>query len=615
MGAMLSEIAAQICPIRIVDASGNVVYQNQLFDEHIGAHHFSGDEPDLIEIIQQLEVLNRPLQYHVRIQHHDRVAVFQSNHRLVKLKRGAVPLVISEYRDVGREDMLQNRLMLTQNRLDDLTKLTADWVWETDADLRLTLASQRIQEILGFHSRELAGAHIFKLGAFESAEIDPVTQLPMAVQRLTPFRNLRMKIIDRHGKHHILHLSGMPNFDRAGGQFTGYRGTATDITAQLEAQRQAELMERRLAHAIESISEGFSLFDGNGRLVMINQVFKNFYPNTEHLLIPGMLKRDWLEQAVLRGDVITDGIAARDWIDARIEHWEVARRPIEVKLADGRHLLIQSYKTDDDGRVSIHTDITAIKKRELELIEAREHAEDANKAKGEFFAKMSHELRTPLNAIIGFSGIMRDEKLGGLGVDQYKTYCHDIHDSATHLLNIINDILDVSKAEVGKLQLSEQNVSVISVVQSTMRMLSEKSRELGVRVESDAVDADLVLRADHKKMRQILINLLSNALKFTPSGGVVKIQTAIDASGNAVIQLRDTGIGIKPEDIEKALTPFAQIDHGMARKNEGTGLGLPLSAALAELHGGKLELESAPGVGTTVSVIMPKSRVVSQRVS
>ena len=178
-------------------------------------------------------------------------------------------------------------------------------------------------------------------------------------------------------------------------------------------------------------------------------------------------------------------------------------------------------------------------------------------------------------------------------------------------MNIINDILDVSKAEAGKLELVEQNVSLLSAVQSSVRMIINRAEQQGVAIDSGGVDKDLVLRADGKKIRQILINLLSNAVKFTPSGGQISVRAQIQNDGQAQITVRDTGIGMKPEDIPKALLAFAQIDNAHNRQFDGTGLGLPLCAALAELHGGKLSLQSSPGQGTTVTVQFPKERVIT----
>ena len=598
-------------PVRVADVAGNILLCNSAYDRNIKDGAWDEDMPDIVEIAQQLEYLHKKLELPSILRHKGESIFYRSEHHLLTLGKNFVPLVVSHFFNITAEEHAKSRTLAMQSRLDDLIKLTSDWVWETDGDLRLTATSPHIMEQLGFHPREIMGCHIFKLGTAQSSDIDPITQLPMVVQRLTPFRNMAFAITDRKGAQHHYLFSGMPVFDRGGGKFLGYRGTARDITAELAAKHKADMFERRLSHTIENMSEGFCLFDHDGKLILANSVMRDFYPKTHHLLKPGMDKISWRRQTIISHDIDIGDIAADDWVEKRLHKWRSGGSSMEIKLGDGRYILVRDYKTDDGGTVSISTDISEIKQRESELIEARNIADKASRTKGEFFAKMSHELRTPLNAIIGFSDIMQGEKLGGLGAPQYKTYAHDIHDSASHLLNIINDILDVSKAEAGKLELFEQNVSVISAVQSTIRMLSERAQKSGITIDAAGVDPNLVLRADQKKMRQILINLLSNAVKFTLRGGTITITANLDANQNAIIKVVDSGIGMRPEDIPRALTPFAQVDNAITRQHDGTGLGLPLCVALAELHGGRLHIDSTPGVGTTIYIWLPAYRVIT----
>jgi signal transduction histidine kinase len=222
---------------------------------------------------------------------------------------------------------------------------------------------------------------------------------------------------------------------------------------------------------------------------------------------------------------------------------------------------------------------------------------------------MSHELRTPLNAVIGFSEILKDELLGPLGTPKYVEYCGDIHDSGLHLLRIINDILDLSKLEVGQFRLREGSVDLAEVCHAALRLLQVPADAAGLTLACEVPAGLPPVRADEIRLKQIIANLLSNAVKFTPSGGRVTLSARLDGGG-IVIAVSDTGIGMRAEDIPLALERFRQIDTVFGRRHEGTGLGLPLSKLLAELHGGRLEVDSRPGAGTTVRVVLPAERVI-----
>jgi len=251
----------------------------------------------------------------------------------------------------------------------------------------------------------------------------------------------------------------------------------------------------------------------------------------------------------------------------------------------------------------------AIEKQQLYL--AKVGAETANRTKSEFLANMSHELRTPLNAIIGYSEIIKKGMFGPLS-ERYREYSSDIFDSGTHLLALINDILDLSKLEAGQFELQEEDVDLSAAIRAAMHLIETTAEKSKVRVSvAPGTDAPLLVRADDRRLRQILINLLSNAVKFTPEGGRVRVSTAVTSQGVA-IAVSDTGIGMTPDHIAKAIEPFRQIDSKLSRKYEGTGLGLPLAKHLVELHGGMLIIESKVNVGTTVTATLPLERIVDQ---
>jgi signal transduction histidine kinase len=237
-------------------------------------------------------------------------------------------------------------------------------------------------------------------------------------------------------------------------------------------------------------------------------------------------------------------------------------------------------------------------------------AEEASRAKSTFLATISHELRTPLNAIIGFSEILKTQMFGPLGSARYRGYADDIHGSAIHLLGLVNDLLDLAKAEAGKHELHEDMLDMAEIADTCRRLMAERAHEAGVRLEvADRLDGSMC-RGDERKMRQILLNLLSNAVKFTPAGGLATIDLGLREDGGLQLAVRDTGIGMAAADIAKALEPFGQVADVLTRETGGTGLGLPLTVKLVELHGGSLTIESTPGAGTTVTLLFPAERTI-----
>jgi signal transduction histidine kinase len=245
---------------------------------------------------------------------------------------------------------------------------------------------------------------------------------------------------------------------------------------------------------------------------------------------------------------------------------------------------------------------------ETTLVAAKRAAEEANRAKSDFLANMSHELRTPLNAIIGFSTMIKDEMLGPVNQPRYRDYANDIHSSGEHLLAIISDILDLSKVEAGKLELVDAEFDADEVMRAAIRLVREKAEANRLTLVLRPLERGIRLYADRRAILQILLNLLTNAVKFTERGSV-ELSGGLTQDGAFLLRIRDTGIGMTPGQLGRALEPFYQVQNALTREQPGTGLGLPLVDRLVRLHGGALRIESQPGLGTTVSVELPSSRV------
>jgi len=431
----------------------------------------------------------------------------------------------------------------------------------------------------------------------------------------------RVPGLGREGEGAWIDARGQAFGERNSGPFDTVLGVALDVTAERITDHRAQLAERRLHDAIESVSQGFVLWDRLGRLVLHNRPYREFFSLEPRLLKPGAERRTVLKLAEL---------AVKSWSPSPDQTRGLRR----VEMTDGRWLELSERRTVDGGSVMTVSDITTIKRqdearrlneaalqravvtleenrRRLETLadeNAREKlsAESANRAKSEFLANMSHELRTPLNAINGFSEMMVSEMFGSLGDKRYKEYAADILASGQHLLALINDILDMSKIEAGKMSLRFEPLDIQDVLDDVLRLMRNRAEAAGLTLTVEA-DAGLPeVEADYRALKQVLLNLLSNALKFTPRGGRVTVHAgdggaAEDGRGRIAMAVADTGIGIAAKDLGRLARPFEQIESQHAKTAQGTGLGLALTKSLVELLGGALTIASEPGQGTTVS--------------
>jgi two-component system, cell cycle sensor histidine kinase PleC len=406
-------------------------------------------------------------------------------------------------------------------------------------------------------------------------------------------------------------------------------GIAVDITEQKSLVEKTVAADLRLRDAIETIPEAFVLWDADNRLALCNSNFQHLHHLPEAAVAAGTPYETVV--AAGRKPIIRTTIANDDTQPP-------GARTFEAQLDDGRWMHISERRTKDGGYVSVGTDITKIKQHEQKLIEGEKRriatiddlrksqqalelqtaeladlaekyaeektrAEEANQTKSKFLANMSHELRTPLNAIIGFSEIMEAAMFGPLGAEKYNEYSRDIRESGQYLLDVINDILDMSKIEAGGIRLAPEDVELDPVLADCLRVVWGRANEKSLVLKSDISPA-IRLVADRRALKQIALNLLSNAVKFTPEGGAVRVVGRV-RGGRVTIAIEDNGIGIPKDALRKLGRPFEQVESQLTKRHQGSGLGLAIAKSLVELHGGAMRIRSTLGKGTTVVVRLP----------
>jgi PAS domain S-box-containing protein len=384
-----------------------------------------------------------------------------------------------------------------------------------------------------------------------------------------------------------------------------------DLRSEIERRQQSERRLRRLSRAIEQSPNGVVLTDLAGRIEYVNPRFcemSGYQANEVLGRTPRIVKspttpfsiHENLWRTIANGDVWRGELQDRH--KGGTNYW------VSLTVAP-----VHDEHGEPDGYVGIQEDISERKRAELALRSAKETAEIANRAKSELLANMSHELRTPLNAIIGFSETMSMAVFGPLGNNKYEEYVSDIQLAGRHLLSLINDVLDMSAIEAGKLVIGEDRVDCEEAISSMIRMVRHRADEKEILLDWTCVPAALSIWADERRFKQILLNLLTNAIKFTESGGQIFVAAEIDKQGHPLLRVNDTGIGMTSEEVRLALTPFGQVERSHARTNEGSGLGLPLTHGLVDLHGGEMQIQSQPGEGTSVTVIFPTNRLFNTK--
>ena len=617
----------------------------------------------------------------------------------------------------------------SEARFRDIAEVAGDWIWETDSSLRYTFFSPRFFELFPFEADGIIGkTRAEYTGANRDdghwrAHLDDL-------ENRKPFRGFEYSFAGPDGQTRHIRISGKPVFG-ADGEFRGYRGAGTDITAHINAVEELRNSERRFRTVVDNLPVGVNLKDLEGRYLLVNKELEGWHGLSEKELLgktasemvdePEAIRSARLrqEQELLKtgaptvreeerrratgmtqfavinkfpisdaqGTLIGFGTATIDITEHRkaeeaLREREMLLRSIidnaparlNLKDLDGRYLLVNEAFARSHGRSpasmvgtkaheglskaladiamahhdvtvanraataeerntimpdgsslqvlvtkfpvfdvdenltsigSFSIDISELKSAEIAAREALDEAREADRAKQDFLANMSHELRTPLNAIMGFSEVMQLEMFGQLANDRYREYLNDIFQSSKHLLALVNDILDLSKIEAGKLELSISEFDIADVASAAVRELQGQMRQKSLHFSMDIDRNAATICADKMAVRQMLTNLLSNAVKYTPDNGDITLTVIVEKPHSVKITVSDTGIGIPESDLEKVLSPFGQSGAIELAREGGIGLGLPIVAALAKLHTGAFEIESVVGAGTRAHITLP----------
>jgi PAS domain S-box-containing protein len=530
----------------------------------------------------------------------------------------------------SQREALQTELRSSRQRLELALKGSQDGVFDYGVRSRKVWTSHRYRDMRGYESMP----EITDLAFWRALVIEEDRE--HVAQAFTGLEAGRVDRIDvlmrvRHRNGRMIHVRSQAVSEKnASGRVGRIVGSNTDETQRVEA-------ETRLRNAIDSMESGFAYFDADDRLVLCNDGFID--PGTRAKFSDPVGRTFEEIMRPFASDEFTAVSALPDreaWLQWRLEqHRNPPCRPLEIQWTDGRWFSVLERRTSDGGCVGLWTDITTQKRRQVELEESREQleqqtaelaklaerlelakrdadraryfAERADREKSSFLASMSHELRTPLNAIIGFTDMIRNEAFGPVSPPKYADYVRMIGDSGEHLLSLINDVLDLSKIEAGGMKLTVEVLSAQEVCDQAVGLMRELAAARNVKLSGVIADDCAILHGDERAVRQILLNMVSNAVKFTEADGRVQLDVATTGEG-AILTVSDTGMGMTEAELKVAVEPYGQVDSRLARKTVGTGLGLPLVKRLAELHGGKFSIYSAKGLGTTVSVLLPWKR-------
>lgn len=473
----------------------------------------------------------------------------------------------------------------------DLFEMASDWYWIMDAELRYVYFSSRVEEVTGDPAEWHYGKTREDLGIAVKAGADPL-------RNREAFRGSIISRVTRSGRRIWIKSNGKPLYDSAG-RFVGYIGTGTDITPTQDAQDAAEHRHNLFVQAMERMTDGFALFDASDRLVFCNARFKELNPDLAPDIRFGMTFEEMV-QSNLKNQRILEAVGneAQYLQDRMHAHRHPSNAPVISRRADGQILQLREDRLDDGSSFLINSDQTQLRQREADLERAKNEAETASRAKSEFLANVSHELRTPLNAILGFSEIIKNS---ALDAGRYPDYAAAIHKSGQHLLSLINDLLDLNAIEDGRFEMSREPLHLRGVTASIVETVRPIARAAGVRVRATAPKDLPEVVLDRRALEQCLLNLMSNAIKFSDPGAAVTLSVAADRAGGVSLAVVDTGIGMDPQTIKSIGQPFSS--NGRHVDKRGAGLGLAITKSIIEAMNGELVIHSALGRGTRAAIV------------